>query len=501
LLPEGDIVGLTVTNDREEFEYSITDIDRLNAIKEFFDELNLTPGYAEWQIPQNSLYLWLKFSYSDRGNEHIVCFAGDTCLKPYSSNYRFVIEEEQGKKLKELLELEEHVDMDFYRSKDIYDPETIKDEVITNCGLDETWTAYMAVYGYVYGDYMYFYKSAASDRDVYRIGIKNYELKKYKNDVFTPNFIDNYMFYNSLSDNRLYAVNLDTGKKMRLTKNGWSGYVRKYENRIYFADETKGKNRLYVIGTDGSGKRRIASNVSSGYKEPDTMVTVFEGKIYFKTYFTSKEGYVKGTKVYSCNPDGTGKKLMKKLEGIAEADLVIRDQDLLIAYTDYSQKMADIPYEHNMLYQYNGNKFVKLGLADKYPQYDKRQTDGYSYNMDISEYESGGGLIILREDRNGKWETFGRYSDIKWTSVGDFSIKNGYLLSYGANGEEVDRVIVTDMGGKLLLNLQIAGYTDECWMHAAVVGDCVYVIHDNYKYDTVNGEFTLIDKCQKINLV
>ena len=42
-------------------------------------------------------------------------------------------------------------------SKVITDPEVIKGYVLENCGLDETWTAYMAVYGYVYGDYMYFY--------------------------------------------------------------------------------------------------------------------------------------------------------------------------------------------------------------------------------------------------------------------------------------------------------------------------------------------------------
>ncbi len=117
LLPEGDIVGLTVTDDREEFEYSITDIDRINAIKDFFDELNLTQGYDDRQIPQNSLYLLLKFTYSDRSGEQTVCFVGDTCLKPYWSMLRFEIEEEQGKKLKELLELEEHIDLDYYKQK------------------------------------------------------------------------------------------------------------------------------------------------------------------------------------------------------------------------------------------------------------------------------------------------------------------------------------------------------------------------------------------------
>ena len=385
-------------------------------------------------------------------------------------------------------------------SKEIYDPESIKADIITNCGLDETWTTYMAVYGYVYGDYMYFYKSAASDRDVYRIGIKNYKLKKFKNNVFTPSFIDNYMFYNSFTTNKLYAVNLDTGKTMRLTKDGWSGYVRKYRDNIFFVDRTKDKNRLYVIKTDGSGKKRIASSVSYGTEEQDTIVTVYEDKIYYLTYYISKEGFVKGTKVYRCNPDGTEKELMKKLKGISEVDLLIRDLDLMLAYTDHSQMLTDKPYGHNTLYRYNGEKFLKLGFSGKYPQYYKRQEDGYWYSMDMIEYDSGKGFKIFKVDREGNRETFGIYPDIKGTYVGDFSLKNGYLLSYGDGGEGTDRVMVFNKDGKILVDMEIAGYTDDCWMHAAIIRDNVYIIHDNYKYETVNGELTLVDKCQKINL-
>ena len=76
------------------------------------------------------------------------------------------------------------------------DAEEIKKRVIENCGLDPYWTAYMAVYGYVYGDYLYFYKSAEAERDIYRIRIKDYKLEEYVSDVYTPEFVDDFVFYN-----------------------------------------------------------------------------------------------------------------------------------------------------------------------------------------------------------------------------------------------------------------------------------------------------------------
>ena len=72
--------------------------------------------------------------------------------------------------------------------------ESIKKEIIGNCGLDEDWTVYMAVNGYVCGDYLYFYRGPhCIPSDVYRIGRSELKVEKYLKEVWTPKYEDNFI--------------------------------------------------------------------------------------------------------------------------------------------------------------------------------------------------------------------------------------------------------------------------------------------------------------------
>ena len=386
------------------------------------------------------------------------------------------------------------------------DNDKIVARVIENCGLDENWTAYMAVYGHVNGDYLYFYRSLSTDRSVYRIGLKDYKLEKYISDIWTPKFIDNYIFYNT-GDYNLYAKDLDTGRTRKLADDGSCRYVRKYKNYIYYIDATE-NNKLYVYNTKWFfglfGKKRIASGVNDYSDKDNNGLVIFKNRVYYAKFVRSPENFITGVAIYSCDLNGKDNKpvdtdVVLPTDGV----LFLRNGELLFGYRDDTIEESEDPYTYNALYRFDGKTFVIIGAAAKYPQYDDRLSDGYHYM--IGELENGkpvyteeGQLKVLRKDQNGKWTVFAN-TPFEIMVLGSFKMQNGYLMLLWDNGDVVPvETIIYDKNGNLMVDVPIAGETDESYMEAKIVGDHVYIIHREYALDKLT--YRTIDKCEIIKL-
>lgn len=383
------------------------------------------------------------------------------------------------------------------------DNDKILARVIENCGLDENWTAYMAVYGHVNGDYLYFYRSLSTDRSVYRIGLEDYKLEKYISNIWTPKFIDNYIFYNT-GDCILYAKDLDTGRTRKLVDDGSCRYVRKYKNYIYFIDESENKlcvfvsKRLFGLFC----KKRIDSEVNHYGDDEDKGLVMYKDRLYYTKYVKSPEGFITGVKVYSCRLNGTDK---KPVDTVLPSDgvLFLRNGDLLFGYRDDAIEESENLYTYNALYRFDGKTFVNIGAAADYPQYDDRLSDGYHYM--IGELENGkpvyteeGQLKVLRKDQNGKWTVFAN-TPFEIIVLGSFKMQNGYLMLLWDNGDVVPvETIIYDKNGNLMVDVPIAGETDESYMEAKIVGEYVYIIHGEYAFDKIT--YRTIDKCEIIKL-
>ena len=386
------------------------------------------------------------------------------------------------------------------------DTDKIIDHVIENCGLDENWTAYMAVYGHVNGDYLYFYRSLSTDRSVYRIGLKDYKLEKYISDIWTPKFIDNYIFYNT-GDYILYAKNLDTGRTKKLADDGSCRYVRKHENYIYYIDATE-NNKLCVYNTKWFfglfGKKRIASGVNHYSDKDNNGLVIFKNRVYYAKFVRSPENFITGVAIYSCDLNGKDNKpvdtdVVLPTDGV----LFLRNGELLFGYRDDTIEESEDPYTYNALYRFDGKTFVNIGAAVKYPQYDDRLSDGYHYMIGKLEngkpvYTEEGQLKVLRKDKNGKCTVFAN-TPFEIRVLGSFKMQNGYLMLLWDNGDLVPvETIIYDKNGNLMVDVPIAGETDESYMEAKIVGDHVYIIHREYAFDKLT--YRTIDKCEIIKL-
>lgn len=386
------------------------------------------------------------------------------------------------------------------------DNDKIVARVIENCGLDENWTAYMAVYGHVNGDYLYFYRSLSTDRSVYRIGLKDYKLEKYISNIWTPKFIDNYIFYNAEHYN-LYAKNLDTGRTRKLADDGSCRYVRKYKNYIYYIDATE-NNKLCVYNTKWFfglfGKKRIASGVNDYSDKDNNGLVIFKNRVYYAKFVRSPENFITGVAIYSCDLNGKDNKpvdtdVVLPTDGV----LFLRNGDLLFGYRDDTIEESEDPYTYNALYRFDGKTFVNIGAAADYPQYDDRLSDGYHYMIGKLEngkpvYTEEGQLKVLRKDKNGKWTVFAN-TPFEIMVLGSFKMQNGYLMLLWDNGDVVPvETIIYDKNGNLMVDVPIAGETDESYMEAKIVGDHVYIIHREYAFDKIT--YRTIDKCEIIKL-
>ena len=384
------------------------------------------------------------------------------------------------------------------------DNDKIVAHVIENCGLDENWTAYMAVYGHVNGDYLYFYRSLSTDmRSVYRIGLEDYKLEKYISNIWTPKFIDNYIFYNT-GDCILYAKDLDTGRTRKLVDDGSCRYVRKYKNYIYFIDASENKlcvfvsKRLFGLFC----KKRIDSEVNHYGDDEDKGLVMYKDRLYYTKYVKSPEGFITGVKVYSCRLNGTDK---KPVDTVLPSDgvLFLRNGDLLFGYRDDAIEESENLYTYNALYRFDGKTFVNIGAAADYPQYDDRLSDGYHYMIGELEnekpvYTEEGQLKVLRKDQNGKWTVFAN-TPFEIMVLGSFKMQNGYLMLLWDNGDLVPvETIIYDKNGNLMVDVPIAGETDESYMEAKIVGEYVYIIHGEYAFDKIT--YRTIDKCEIIKL-
>lgn len=386
------------------------------------------------------------------------------------------------------------------------DNDKIVARVIENCGLDENWTAYMAVYGHVNGDYLYFYRSLSTDRSVYRIGLKDYKLEKYISDIWTPKFIDNYIFYNT-GDYILYAKNLDTGRTRKLADDGSCRYVRKYKNYIYYIDAIE-DNKLCVYNTKWFfglfGKKRIASGVNHYSDKDNNGLVIFKNRVYYAKFVRSPENFITGVAIYSCDLNGKDNKpvdtdVVLPTDGV----LFLRNGELLFGYRDDTIEESEDPYTYNALYRFDGKTFVNIGAAADYPQYDDRLSDGYHYMIGKLEngkpvYTEEGQLKVLRKDKNGKWTVFAN-TPFEIIVLGSFKMQNGYLMLLWDNGDGVPvETIIYDKNGNLMVDVPIAGETDESYMEAKIVGDHVYIIHREYAFDKIT--YRTIDKCEIIKL-
>lgn len=386
------------------------------------------------------------------------------------------------------------------------DNDKIVARVIEKCGLDENWTAYMAVYGHVNGDYLYFYRSLSTDRSVYRIGLEDYKLEKYISDIWTPKFIDNYIFYNAEHYN-LYAKNLDTGRTKKLADEGSCRYVRKHENYIYYIDATE-NNKLCVYNTKWFfglfGKKRIASGVNHYSDEDNNGLVIFKNRVYYAKFVRSPENFITGVAIYSCDLNGKDNKpvdtdVVLPTDGV----LFLRNGELLFGYRDDTIEESEDPYTYNALYRFDGKTFVNIGAAADYPQYDDRLSDGYHYMIGELEngkpvYTEGGQLKVLRKDQHGKWTVFAN-TPFEIKVLGSFKMQNGYLMLLWYNGDVVPvETIIYDKNGNLMVDVPIAGETDESYMEAKIVGEYVYIIHGEYAFDKIT--YRTIDKCEIIKL-
>ena len=388
------------------------------------------------------------------------------------------------------------------------DNDKIVARVIENCGLDENWTAYMAVYGHVHGDYLYFYRSLSTDmRSVYRIGIKDYTLETYISNIWTPKFIDNYIFYNT-GDYILYAKDLDTGRTIKLADDGSCRYVRKYKNFIYFIDASENKLCVFVSKRLFGlfyifCKKRIDSEVNHYGDDEDKGLVMYKDRLYYAKYVKSPERFITGVKVYSCRLNGTDKKLVDT-ELPSDGVLFLRNGDLLFGYRDDAIEESENLYTYNALYRFDGKTFVNIGASADYPQYDDRLSDGYHYM--IGKLENGkpidaeeGQLKVLRKDQYGKWTVFANTPFEVRVSGIDFVMQTGCLMLLCDHGDGVtDEIIIYDKKGNLMVDVPIAGWTDESYMKAKIVGDHVYIIHGEYALDKLT--YGTIDKCEIIKL-
>jgi hypothetical protein len=382
----------------------------------------------------------------------------------------------------------------------------ILERVLENCDFDDGWKTNIAINGYVYGDYVYFTRNEETKyQNIYRINIKDYKLKKYVKNVFhNAVFQDNYVFYETFyTDNPkqgVYAKNLDTGKVMKLRKDSdtWIQYTKKFKDKIYWIKDVYDKKSLYSINTDGTEKKKICSKIYDGnyafFSNEST-----EKLVYIRLYDQYASKYFK---IYSANPDGSDWKLIKKVKnGGSWPQVGLREQDgeVILTVTDYNREEREYTHE---LFIFDGKKFNKLGSADEYPEYaGYTLEDGYRYKQIISNnldyLENGRGLLITRQETDGKWKEFSHLSYVNALLGGKLEMHNGYLMNFGYDGDDPSYVSVLDKNGDLLCHRHIAGLTDYTNMHATVIGNKLYIIHGAVYVDDNGAE---LDKHEIIDL-
>ena len=385
------------------------------------------------------------------------------------------------------------------------DAELIKEKVLENCGLSEEWTCNIAVSGYVYGDYIYFTKNSLwLDQNIYRINVNNYKIETYvknawKDTVYADNYVIFDTYYTANPKKGIYAKNLDTGKLTKIynKNNTYLQYVQKYKDKFYYIKDIHNKRELYSVNTDGTGRKRIATRIIEGqyafYNDGTT-----EKILYIRRYDQATSKYYK---VYSANLDGSGKKLLKKIEyNGGRTNLSLDELNGAVVLTVKKNITGEYRQEKK-LFLFDGNKLRKLGDADDNPGYSAdRLEDGYRYRIHITqnlyEKENGRGLIVERQGMTGEWEVFSELPYVQNLLSSRIEMHNGYLTIMMYE-EDPYCAVLLDKNGDWLFTSYIAGYTDETNMHCTVVGNKAYIIHGAVYHDENGHE---MDKYEVIDI-
>ena len=385
------------------------------------------------------------------------------------------------------------------------DAELIKEKVLENCGLSEEWTCNIAVSGYVYGDYIYFTKNSLwLDQNIYRINVNNYKIETYvknawKDTVYADNYVIFDTYYTANPKKGIYAKNLDTGKLTKIynKNNTYLQYVQKYKDKFYYIKDIHNKRELYSVNTDGTGRKRIATRIIEGqyafYNDGTT-----EKILYIRRYDQATSKYYK---VYSANLDGSGKKLLKKIEyNGGRTNLSLDELNGAVVLT-VKKNITGECRQKKRLFLFDGNKLRKLGDADDNPGYSAdRLEDGYRYRIRITqnlyEKENGRGLIVERQGMTGEWEVFSELPYVQNLLSSRIEMHNGYLTIMMYD-EDPYCVVLLDKNGDWLFTSYIAGYTDETNMHCTVVGNKTYIIHGAVYHDENGHE---MDKYEVIDI-
>lgn len=385
------------------------------------------------------------------------------------------------------------------------DAELIKEKVLENCGLSEEWTCNIAVSGYVYGDYIYFTKNSLwLDQNIYRINVNNYKIETYvknawKDTVYADNYVIFDTYYTANPKKGIYAKNLDTGKLTKIynKNNTYLQYVQKYKDKFYYIKDIHNKRELYSVNTDGTGRKRIATRIIEGqyafYNDGTT-----EKILYIRRYDQATSKYYK---VYSANLDGSGKKLLKKIEyNGGRTNLSLDELNGAVVLTVKKNITGEYRQEKK-LFLFDGNKLRKLGDADDNPGYSAdRLEDGYRYRIRITqnlyEKENGRGLIVERQGMTGEWEVFSELPYVQNLLSSRIEMHNGYLTIMMYD-EDPYCAVLLDNNGDWLFTSYIAGYTDETNMHCTVVGNKAYIIHGAVYHDENGHE---MDKYEVIDI-
>ncbi len=378
------------------------------------------------------------------------------------------------------------------------DQEKIKEKILNSCGLDQDWTVYMALNGYVCGDYLYFLKSDGTvSGSVYRIGVGEKKAKVYIKNVWMATYQNGFIIYKKDSQ-AVYVRNLTTGKKIKLASGSKAAYsnirnsVVIEGDYIYYTLESNDMNKLYSVKTDGTDRRRIASKLPR-YR----CLAVYDGKIFYSRHY-KKNGDVIGYKLYYTTPKET--KLVARIKTPSWGVNMPYDGELKTSNGDllFQVEMPGLR-ENHILYRFNGKTFKKIGTYGEFPEYyDSILSDGYRYRSgkNTDESEQGSGLTIERSKANGEWETFSYLPyAANWEDI-SFEMHNGYLVAY-LYDEEPWWVLVFDKNGDLLVAEHIAGLTDEAWMYATVIGEKAYILHQSTWF---KDGYIESDKCDVIDL-
>ena len=104
LLPEGEVIQINAFSVPGDYHYSFSDSETINALKDYFDTLELTSDFPEKPEDYLGMSWVLEFMYSDQRTETI-CHFGNTFVRNSNGKW-YKMKYEQAAKLEELLGFE-----------------------------------------------------------------------------------------------------------------------------------------------------------------------------------------------------------------------------------------------------------------------------------------------------------------------------------------------------------------------------------------------------------